>query len=49
MAAAVVKLRFFSGLTVPETAAALGVSPSTVNRQWTAARAWLQVEMARAG
>jgi RNA polymerase sigma factor (TIGR02999 family) len=45
--AAVVKLRFFSGLTVPETAAALGVSPSTVDRQWTAARAWLQREMTR--
>jgi RNA polymerase sigma factor (TIGR02999 family) len=47
--AAVVKLRFFSGLTVPETAAALGTSPSTVDRQWTAARAWLQREMTRLG
>jgi RNA polymerase sigma factor (TIGR02999 family) len=47
--AAVVRLRFFAGLTVPETAAALGVSPSTVDRQWTAARAWLQREMTRGG
>lgn len=46
--ATVVKLRFFSGLTVPEAAAALGVSESTVHRQWTAARAWLQHEMTRA-
>ena len=38
----VVKLRFFAGLTVPETADALGVSPRSVNRMWTAARAWLQ-------
>jgi RNA polymerase sigma factor (TIGR02999 family) len=45
--AAVVRLRFFAGLTVPETAAALGVSPSSVDRLWTAARAWLQREMTR--
>ncbi|MBL9086831.1 MAG: sigma-70 family RNA polymerase sigma factor [Planctomycetia bacterium] len=36
-----VELRFYSGLTVPETAELLGVSPSTVEKRWTVARAWL--------
>jgi RNA polymerase sigma factor (TIGR02999 family) len=45
----VVKLRYFSGLTVPETAAALGLSAATVNRHWAAARAWLQREITRRG
>ena len=40
-AAQVVRLRFFAGLSVEETAAALGVSPSTVDREWAFARAWL--------
>lgn len=39
--AQVVKLRYFAGLTVEEAAEALGVSPSTVDRDWTYARAWL--------
>ena len=39
--AAVVRLRFYAGLTMDETAAALGVSPSTVDRDWAFARAWL--------
>lgn len=39
--ARVVKLRYFAGLTVDETAQAMGLSPRTVNRHWTAARAWL--------
>lgn len=39
--AQVVNLRYFAGLTVEETARALGLSPRTVNRHWTAARAWL--------
>ena len=39
--AKIVNLRYFAGMTVPETAAALGVSPSTVDRQWARARAWL--------
>ena len=43
----VVKLRFFTGLTVPETAAALALSTATVNRHWAAARAWLQREITR--
>jgi RNA polymerase sigma factor (TIGR02999 family) len=41
----VVKLRYFSGLTVDETASALELSPRTVNRLWTAARAWLIAHM----
>jgi RNA polymerase sigma factor (TIGR02999 family) len=40
-AAAVVKLRYFAGLTAEETAEALGVSVRTVNRHWAFARAWL--------
>ncbi len=43
--ACVVKLRYFSGLTVGETALALGVSPRTVNRLWRASRAWLIAHM----
>jgi RNA polymerase sigma factor (TIGR02999 family) len=43
----VLKLRFFVGLTVPETAEALGISPRTVDRNWTAARAWLTREITR--
>lgn len=41
----VVRLRFFAGLTVPETAAALGISERTVNNRWAYARAWLAREM----
>jgi RNA polymerase sigma factor (TIGR02999 family) len=37
----VVKLRFFAGLSVDETAAALGISASTAKRHWAYARAWL--------
>lgn len=43
--AGVVKLRYFAGMTVPETAEALELSPRTVNRLWTGARAWLRREM----
>ncbi len=39
--ARVVELRYFGGLTVEETASALGVSPATVKREWQLARAWL--------
>jgi RNA polymerase sigma-70 factor, ECF subfamily len=38
----VVELRFFGGLSIEDTAVALGVSPGTVMRDWTLARAWLQ-------
>lgn len=37
-----VELRYFGGLTVEETAEAVGVSPATVKRQWALARAWLK-------
>jgi RNA polymerase sigma factor (TIGR02999 family) len=40
-AAEVVKLRYFAGLTIEETAAAMNISVRTVNRHWTYARAWL--------
>ncbi len=40
-----VELRFFAGLTVDETAAALAVSPITVKRDWAFARAWLFREL----
>jgi RNA polymerase sigma factor (TIGR02999 family) len=44
----IVELRFFGGLTVDETAEALSVSPKTVKRGWTVARAWLHREVCRA-
>ena len=44
--AKVVELRYFGGLSVEETAEALGVSPQTVLRDWKLARAWLAVELA---
>jgi RNA polymerase sigma factor (TIGR02999 family) len=43
-----VELRFFAGLTVEETAAALDVAPITVKRDWALARAWLFRELRRA-
>lgn len=43
--AELVKLRFYVGLSVPETAQALGVSEKTVKRYWTHARAWLFREL----
>lgn len=43
--ARIVELRFFGGLGVEETAEILSVSPSTVKREWTLARAWLRREL----
>jgi RNA polymerase sigma factor (TIGR02999 family) len=40
-AAAVVKLRYFAGLTISETASVLGISPRTADADWAYARAWL--------
>ena len=40
-AARVVKLRFFAGLSVPETARIMGLSERTIKREWRFARAWL--------
>jgi len=41
----VVELRYFGGLSVAETAEALGVSPETVNRDWRMAKSWLLREL----
>jgi len=41
----VVMLRYFSGLTVEETAEVLGLSPKTIKRRWRYAKAWLQDAM----
>src|SRR5687767_10494066 len=43
--ARLVELRFFGGLTIEETAEALDMSPATVKRHWTVARAWLAREL----
>ena len=45
----VVELRFFGGLSVEETAEALEVSPATVKREWSTARAWLLRQMGGGG
>ena len=43
--ARIIELRFFGGLSIEETASVLQVSPGTVMRDWTFARAWLRNEM----
>jgi RNA polymerase sigma factor (TIGR02999 family) len=43
----VVELRFFGGLTMEETAVVLDISPATVGREWTLAKAWLYAELQR--
>jgi RNA polymerase sigma factor (TIGR02999 family) len=43
----IVELRFFGGLTLEETASVLGISPATVKREWTLARAWLYGRLKR--
>jgi RNA polymerase sigma-70 factor (ECF subfamily) len=43
--AQLVELRFFGGLSVEETAAVMGVSPATIKRSWSSARAFLHREM----
>lgn len=47
--AEVVLLRYFGGLTIEQTAAALGVSPATVKNDWAFARAWLRRDLASSG
>ncbi|MFY2762784.1 sigma-70 family RNA polymerase sigma factor [Arenimonas sp. MALMAid1274] len=47
--ARLVELRYFGGLTIEETAEAMGSSPATVKRQWQAARAWLFHALSTAG
>ena len=48
-AARIAELRYFAGLTIGETADALGVSPMTVKRRWTVARAWLYDRLSDGG
>jgi RNA polymerase sigma factor (TIGR02999 family) len=43
----VVELRFFGGLTIEETAEVMDISPATVGREWTLAKAWLYAELSR--
>ena len=45
LGARVVELRYFTGLTIEETARALSTSPMTVKREWTTARLWLHREI----
>ena len=40
-AAELVKLRYFAGLSLPDAAAALGISPATAKRHWVYARSWI--------
>jgi RNA polymerase sigma factor (TIGR02999 family) len=47
--AEMIEARYFAGLSVPETAEVMGISEATVHRDWRAARAWLAVELGRAG
>lgn len=43
----IVELRFFGGLSIEETARVLGISPATVKRDWSTAKAWLHHKMSR--
>ena len=43
----IVELRFFAGLSIEETAEVLRISPATVKRDWTAAKAWLYRDLTR--
>jgi hypothetical protein len=47
VAARLVKLRFFAGLTMPEAAEALGLPLRTAERNWAYARTWLHREISR--
>jgi RNA polymerase sigma-70 factor (ECF subfamily) len=47
--AKVVEMRYFAGLSIEETAQALGISTATVSRHWEFARAWLHRELVRSG
>ena len=44
----IVELRFFAGLSIEETGEVLGVSPATVKRDWSTARAWLYRDLSKA-
>jgi RNA polymerase sigma factor (TIGR02999 family) len=45
----IVELRYFGGLTIDEAAEVVGISPATVVREWTIAKAWLRADMSGAG
>jgi RNA polymerase sigma factor (TIGR02999 family) len=45
--AKIVEMRYFGGLTIEETAQAMGISDATVKREWTLARAWLRRELSK--
>jgi len=45
--AELIKLRYFAGLSIPDAAEALGISPATAKRHWAFARAWLFAELNR--
>ena len=45
--ASIVEMRFFGGLSIDETSHVLQISPATVKREWSTARAWLYDEMSR--
>jgi RNA polymerase sigma factor (TIGR02999 family) len=45
--ARIVEFRYFAGLSIEETAESLGISPATVKRDWTMARAWLHRELSK--
>lgn len=45
----IVELRFFGGLSIDQTAEIVGVSPTTVKREWATARAWLRREVKKTG
>lgn len=47
--ARIIELRFFGGLTIEETAAALSVSPATIKREWVLAKGWLFRELTGGG
>jgi RNA polymerase sigma factor (TIGR02999 family) len=46
--ARVVELRFFAGLSIDESAEVMGISPATVKREWSMAKAWLKAELVSA-
>jgi RNA polymerase sigma factor (TIGR02999 family) len=47
VAAQLVKLRYYAGLTIPQAAAALSISSTTADRYWAYARVWLHAELAQ--
>jgi RNA polymerase sigma factor (TIGR02999 family) len=49
MTAQLVQLRYFGGLSIPEAAQVLGISPRTADRHWAYARAWLHRELGKSG